>query len=376
MIAIALLGAPAAGAHDDDDDDGYYPHDDEGGWYGGAGHGDWCDDDHGCRHAAGIPRFDMLHGHGAWRYVPAFGAHLWFPWVDVSWRPYYYGHWVRTTFGMTWVSHEPWGDIPHHYGHWVYVEPFGWGWVPGWEWAPAYVTWGVVDGYVGWAPCPPPGYRYPRYHGYRTSIHVSTYGFSGAFGYHDSGLDFGFWVFVADRDFCGSPVWRHALPAQRSLSLFKSKQVLPVGPRIDVNYVQRISPSKVRAVPVDPRTKRVGDRSIQGYEARGQKELIRSGRDAARRAYTKSARVERVSAPRDPRGGNRIEGPRRATGSRSPAASPERVKAGRESSREPQIARKAEGSERGREPGAKSKAPSKAPSKSRSPERGGKRPGK
>ena len=30
-----------------------------------------------------------------------------------------------------------------------------WVWVPGVEWAPAWVTWRVGGGYIGWAPLPP-----------------------------------------------------------------------------------------------------------------------------------------------------------------------------------------------------------------------------
>jgi hypothetical protein len=31
----------------------------------------------------------------------------------------------------------------------------GWVWVPGSEWAPAWVSWRESDDYIGWAPLPP-----------------------------------------------------------------------------------------------------------------------------------------------------------------------------------------------------------------------------
>ena len=34
-------------------------------------------------------------------------------------------------------------------------EGYGWIWVPGHEWAPAWVTWGESGGYYGWAPLAP-----------------------------------------------------------------------------------------------------------------------------------------------------------------------------------------------------------------------------
>ena len=34
----------------------------------------------------------------------------------------------------------------------------GWCWVPGVEWAPAWVSWRMGGDYIGWAPCGPPGF--------------------------------------------------------------------------------------------------------------------------------------------------------------------------------------------------------------------------
>lgn len=299
VLALALLAAPAARAHDDDDDwddDGYYEddsygYDDDSYYDDDRSHGDWCTPGH-CTHHVSIPHYDSLAPYGAWRYVPAFGTHLYFPYVDRSWRPYYYGHWVRTTFGMTWVSHEPWGDIPHHYGNWVYVAPFGWGWVPGWEYSPAWVTWSVSDGYVGWAACPPRGYRYPHFRDYHSGVRVSWYGHRGPYGYHDSGLDFSFWIFVGSRDFYHQPVYRHALARPAMLSLWKTKRVQPVGPRLDVNAVQKVTREKIRTVSLDKVKREVGGRKLEVYSPRGQKEFIRSGEDAAKRSYVKPARAE------------------------------------------------------------------------------------
>jgi hypothetical protein len=57
--------------------------------------------------------------------------------------------------GLTWDSLEPWGDIPYHYGRWVELDSPGWCWVPGYDWAPAWVSWRCNDDYIGWAPLPP-----------------------------------------------------------------------------------------------------------------------------------------------------------------------------------------------------------------------------
>lgn len=296
MIATAAICPTATRAHDDDeysdypdDDYGYSDDRDRDDWSGGG----WVTygDDY---RSARIPYYASLDGYGAWRYVPSFDTYLWFPWVGPEWRPYYYGHWVRTSFGMTWVSHEAWGDIPFHYGNWVHLEPYGWAWLPGWEYSPAWVTWAVSDGYVGWAPCAPRGWHYPHHHRYTSGLRVSFYGYPAVYDY-DDGLDFSFWIFVGDRDFCGRPVYRHALHRGPSLSLFKTKRVLPIGPRLDVSYVQKVSPGKIRTVHLDRVKKDVGGRTLEVYEPRGQKEQIRSGVDVAKRSYVKPVRPEGVS---------------------------------------------------------------------------------
>jgi len=299
-VLATLVIVPAASA--DHDDDRWYnsyeygqsasPWDDPGriydrngsydpyGYYGPVGY--WSASDP-------YPDFDSLRGYGRWQRVPGLHEAVWFPYVAASWRPYYYGHWINTRFGMTWVSYEPWGDVPHHYGHWVYVDHYGWGWVPGSEWGPAWVTWGVVDGYIGWAPLPPSGYRYPRYCRYSPGRHHPDYRWSASFAYDSSGLDFGLWVFVSDRDFHGSSVHSHALPAQNTLSLFKEKRVLPVGRDLNVDYVKRVSPAPVRTVDLAQRvTKTTDGRTIVLQEPRGQESRIREGREATRAIITKT----------------------------------------------------------------------------------------
>ena len=62
---------------------------------------------------------------------------------------------VYTDAGWTWSSDEEWGWATDHYGRWMPSRVYGWLWVPGYEWAPAWVSWRTGDEYVGWAPLPP-----------------------------------------------------------------------------------------------------------------------------------------------------------------------------------------------------------------------------
>ena len=85
---------------------------------------------------------------------------------DANWRPYTDGHWVYTDAGWTWISAEPFGWATCHYGRWTHLRGAGWVWVPGNEWAPAWVSWRRGNDFVGWAPLPPEA-RFDRQSGLR-----------------------------------------------------------------------------------------------------------------------------------------------------------------------------------------------------------------
>ncbi len=127
--------------------------------------------------------YSSLKEDGSWLDSADYG-YVWQPKVAVDkpdWRPYTDGSWSRTGQGWTWVSNENFGWATYHYGRWTRLETTGWAWVPGYEWAPAWVAWrsspkyaerntarrpvsrpvsrGVrvteTDEYIGWAPLPP-----------------------------------------------------------------------------------------------------------------------------------------------------------------------------------------------------------------------------
>jgi hypothetical protein len=103
--------------------------------------------------------YARLSPYGHWRWTPDYGR-VWVPTVAYGWRPYTYGHWVLTDWGWTFVSEDPWGWAAYHYGTWGYGPAFGWYWVPGRIWAPAWVSWRWGAGYACWAPIGPAGFVY------------------------------------------------------------------------------------------------------------------------------------------------------------------------------------------------------------------------
>src|SRR3569833_2964564 len=99
--------------------------------------------------------YQPLESYGAWVDVGNYGR-CWHPReIAADWQPYTIGHWEWTDTGWYWVSDEPWGWACFHYGSWYDAPQIGWVWIPGTEWAPAWVTWRYSDDYIGWAPCGP-----------------------------------------------------------------------------------------------------------------------------------------------------------------------------------------------------------------------------
>jgi hypothetical protein len=101
--------------------------------------------------------YDNLTEGGNWIEVGDYG-YCWQPSIAVgntNWRPYSDGYWAYTDFGWTWISYEDFGWATYHYGRWIRLRGRGWAWVPGREWAPAWVSWRTGGDYVGWAPLPP-----------------------------------------------------------------------------------------------------------------------------------------------------------------------------------------------------------------------------
>lgn len=145
---------------------------------------------------------NTLNSYGSWIYVNDYGRHVWRPYVSVGWRPYHYGSWVHGPSGyLNWVSDEPWGWVPYHYGRWAFTSMYGWVWLPGQLYAPAWVYWAFGPSYVGWVPsgyydCYRPYNRWlwsgNAYHGYDR--------FDVGFGFHGrvrlSGIDLTPWTFV------------------------------------------------------------------------------------------------------------------------------------------------------------------------------------
>jgi len=103
--------------------------------------------------------YDNLAPYGQWVNDPQYG-NVWVPNEGGDFRPYgTRGHWVMTDYGNTWVSDDPWGWACYHYGRWTYDPYYGWIWIPGYEWAPAWVSWRYGGGYCGWITPSPAAYN-------------------------------------------------------------------------------------------------------------------------------------------------------------------------------------------------------------------------
>jgi hypothetical protein len=152
--------------------------------------------------------YRKLEPYGVWRETSNYG-YVWQPREaehSRSWRPYTNGRWVYTDAGWTWISEEPFGWATYHYGRWTRLRDIGWIWVPGDEWAPAWVSWRKSNNYVGWAPLPPEA-RFDR----RAGIH------NWADNYYDIGPDQ--YCFVPTDQFGAHRVETAVVPAQRNITI-------------------------------------------------------------------------------------------------------------------------------------------------------------
>lgn len=157
---------------------------------------------------------DDLDDNGRWVFATGIGW-SWRPYVAVGWRPYHNGYWYNRGGCLTWVSYDPWGWGTYHYGRWAFDPGYGWVWVPGYGYSPAWVYWMYGSGYVGWAPsgwwdCYRPYYSW-AYNPYRHYGQRFGFGFYGRVRVSD--LDLRPWTFVDSRGIISNRVDRAALTA-------------------------------------------------------------------------------------------------------------------------------------------------------------------
>src|SRR5438874_5468593 len=163
----------------------------------------------GARPTSGYSTFyTKLEPYGGWIETSDYG-YVWQPRETESsrsWRPYTNGRWVYTDAGWTWISEEPFGWATYHYGRWTRLRGIGWVWVPGNQWAPAWVSWRKSNDYVGWAPLPPEA-RFDQ----RTGIH------NWSDNYYDIGPDQ--YCFVPTREFGAQRIESTIVPPERNMTI-------------------------------------------------------------------------------------------------------------------------------------------------------------
>jgi hypothetical protein len=148
--------------------------------------------------------YDDLAPYGNWIERPNYGW-TWTPRsVSASWQPYQNGHWVWTDQGWTWVTDEPYGWATYHYGRWYDDPEIGWTWVPGNDWAPAWVSFQEGGDYVGWAPLPP-------------SVEINP-GFSGGLSVSLAPETY---VFVQERYFLAPSITTYIVPRERAVTVYR-----------------------------------------------------------------------------------------------------------------------------------------------------------
>jgi hypothetical protein len=186
-----------------------------------------------------------LSPHGKWFEHSRWGE-VWRPNVEGDWRPYTRGHWAWTDdHGWYWVAEEEWGWAPFHYGRWVFDDnEEEWLWIPGTEWAPAWVQWRESEDAVGWAPLPPDSLIDGG------SLRVNQ-------TYYDSPRFSRYWVFAPPALMFLPGLHRHIIPTSRHTTIWRSTRHVSFNHRFDRGRIylpgvdhRRIERWSGRSVPV------------------------------------------------------------------------------------------------------------------------------
>ena len=190
-----------------------------------------------------------------------YNTYAWRPnFVHYDWRPYSVGMWSWTKYGWYWESYEPFGWATYHYGRWFYDDYYGWIWLPGYEWGPAWVEWRYNDDYIGWAPLPP----YASF-----SINLGIH-FSIRWHSHSH-----YWHFVRYNHFCHPNVNVYFMEPSQNYNIFSTTKYRTnyfydrgriVNRGVDRSYVERRSGSKIRENNVAHTSvlrNNMGDRSVE-----------------------------------------------------------------------------------------------------------------
>jgi hypothetical protein len=143
-------------------------------------------------------------------------VYIWRPTgVDDGWHPYLNGKWIYTTQGWLWASNYSWGWAVYHYGRWWNSKLYGWVWLPGHVWAPAWVRWKITDGHIGWCPLSP----YAKWNIY-TGITLNNYHYT----HRDED-----WIFVNKSGFMDEISQKNRVDVSRNGSyLQKANDVLNI----------------------------------------------------------------------------------------------------------------------------------------------------
>ncbi len=156
--------------------------------------------------------YESLAPYGEWVMIPPHGW-VWMPYdIGYDWRPYSNGYWIWTEVGWTWVSDEPFGWAVYHYGRWNYSPYYGWYWVPGTQWGPAWVGWRRGNGFIGWAPLPVDSRS--------NSINISI----GNFGFELNQIRNHAWSFIEERYLADENIGYHIARPSRNVSIIQNTQ--------------------------------------------------------------------------------------------------------------------------------------------------------
>jgi len=217
---------------------------------------------------------------------------------------------VETEYGWTWVSYEPFGWATYHYGRWARDPRFGWLWIPGNTWGPAWVSWQHGGGYVGWAPLPPSV-------GFEVGIGLRLGGFNLSIGIQPH-----HYRFVPERSFLEPRLSGYMVPTARNVTIIHNTTNITnytyidnrvINRGVDLGRIERVTGRRAQRLHVAQTNSRarteVAQSEVRIYRPDKQKlDTVRvaSRTNAGRKAEASSGDRDRDRPQADRRNGSEI----------------------------------------------------------------------
>ena len=241
-------------------------------------------------------KYSNLYGEWVWHdfcgYVWRPSYNDYYPWGD--WQPYFFGSWREINDQLFWIPEEKWGWVPYHLGVWLWSKKYGWLWMPGSAFAPAWAAWDFAMGYYSWRPWS------------LWDWNSSYYGYGGGIGTISStGKSVKTITVISKKQLKKKGDSTSTMPKEIKRALKRVISALKKGDTRVIDSLGKIPERMVIVKKQDLNAKRIQDRAIKlrDIHSHARKELL--SEKSSKNAYREAADTYKLNAFRGSLGDNK-----------------------------------------------------------------------